>query len=222
MLDAAIEREPGRGSDASPDLRSADGSRVSGVFVDGDLIEGDVVIAMGPWSGVGVAVAAPADGVRARGHSVILRNPIPISPHALFVECEAMDGSVDTPRCSRGLTARSTCAACRVLRRCRIPPRSLPMQRQARLNAMIRTFAPALADVRSWPLRPAYRPVTRDALMAIGRVPGVAGAYVATGHSVWGMLNAPATGEAMAGSSSRVPRGRSTLPRLIRAPGLLT
>ena len=29
-------------------------------------------------------------------------------------------------------------------------------------------------------------------------MPGVAGAYVATGHSVWGMLNAPATGEAMA------------------------
>ena len=32
----------------------------------------------------------------------------------------------------------------------------------------------------------------------IGAVPGVAGAYVATGHSVWGILNAPATGEAMA------------------------
>jgi glycine/D-amino acid oxidase-like deaminating enzyme len=31
----------------------------------------------------------------------------------------------------------------------------------------------------------------------IGAVPGVDGAYVATGHSVWGMLNAPATGEAM-------------------------
>jgi glycine/D-amino acid oxidase-like deaminating enzyme len=28
-------------------------------------------------------------------------------------------------------------------------------------------------------------------------VPGTDGAYVATGHSVWGMLNAPATGEAM-------------------------
>ena len=32
----------------------------------------------------------------------------------------------------------------------------------------------------------------------MGRVPGVDGAYVATGHSVWGMLNAPASGEAMA------------------------
>ena len=41
-------------------------------------------------------------------------------------------------------------------------------------------------------------PVTRDGLPLIGPVPGVAGAYVATGHSVWGILNAPATGEAMA------------------------
>ena len=42
-----------------------------------------------------------------------------------------------------------------------------------------------------------YRPVTRDGMPLIGRVPGIAGAYVATGHSVWGILNAPATGEAM-------------------------
>ena len=29
-------------------------------------------------------------------------------------------------------------------------------------------------------------------------VPGVAKAFVATGHSVWGILNAPASGEALA------------------------
>jgi glycine/D-amino acid oxidase-like deaminating enzyme len=39
--------------------------------------------------------------------------------------------------------------------------------------------------------------VTEDALPVIGTVAGIDGAYVATGHSVWGMLNAPATGEAM-------------------------
>jgi glycine/D-amino acid oxidase-like deaminating enzyme len=38
--------------------------------------------------------------------------------------------------------------------------------------------------------------VTRDGLPLIGSV--APGAYVATGHSVWGILNAPATGEAMA------------------------
>jgi glycine/D-amino acid oxidase-like deaminating enzyme len=43
-----------------------------------------------------------------------------------------------------------------------------------------------------------YRPVTDDGLPLIGRVPGLAGAYVATGHGPWGMLNAPATGLALA------------------------
>jgi glycine/D-amino acid oxidase-like deaminating enzyme len=42
-----------------------------------------------------------------------------------------------------------------------------------------------------------YRPVTEDGLPLIGCVQGVQGAYVATGHSVWGILNAPATGEAV-------------------------
>ena len=43
-----------------------------------------------------------------------------------------------------------------------------------------------------------YRPVARDGLPLIGRIRGPEAAYVATGHSVWGMLNAPATGEAVA------------------------
>ena len=43
-----------------------------------------------------------------------------------------------------------------------------------------------------------FRPITRDYLPLIGRVPRTKGAYIATGHNVWGILNAPATGEAMA------------------------
>ena len=42
------------------------------------------------------------------------------------------------------------------------------------------------------------RAQTSDGLPLIGRVPGLAGAYVATGHGPWGMLNAPATGSALA------------------------
>ena len=43
-----------------------------------------------------------------------------------------------------------------------------------------------------------FRPVTQDGLPLIGKVPRSEGAYVATGHNVWGILNAPATGEALA------------------------
>ena len=43
-----------------------------------------------------------------------------------------------------------------------------------------------------------FRPITRDYVPLIGRVPRAEGSYIATGHNVWGILNAPATGEAMA------------------------
>ena len=68
-----------------------------------------------------------------------------------------------------------------------------------------------------------YRPVTDDGLPLIGPVPGVAGAFVATGHGPWGMLNAPATGRALAelivdGAASSVDLRRST-PRAWPPPG---
>src|SRR5207244_10216335 len=56
----------------------------------------------------------------------------------------------------------------------------------------------ALAAARISRRQACYRPVTDDGLPLIGRVPGVADAYVATGHGPWGILNAPATGRALA------------------------
>lgn len=52
-----------------------------------------------------------------------------------------------------------------------------------------------------------YLPCTDDGLPAIGRVPGLENAYVATGHSCWGILNAPATGEAL---SELILEGRAS------------
>ncbi len=59
-------------------------------------------------------------------------------------------------------------------------------------------LSPLLAESPILARQACFRPVTRDGLPLIGRIPGVEGAYVATGHSVWGILNAPATGEAIA------------------------
>ena len=63
---------------------------------------------------------------------------------------------------------------------------------------MCSRLSPALGSGEGARPQACYRPVTQDGLPLIGAVPGVEGAYVATGHSVWGILNAPATGEAMA------------------------
>jgi glycine/D-amino acid oxidase-like deaminating enzyme len=63
---------------------------------------------------------------------------------------------------------------------------------------MCTRLSPALARAKVVARQACYRPVTTDGLPVIGPVPGLDGAYVATGHSVWGILNAPATGEAIA------------------------
>ena len=68
----------------------------------------------------------------------------------------------------------------------------------ARLEALCRNVSPVLAaaPIKTW--QACFRPVTEDGLPLIGAVSGIDGAYVATGHNVWGILNAPATGEALA------------------------
>jgi glycine/D-amino acid oxidase-like deaminating enzyme len=67
-----------------------------------------------------------------------------------------------------------------------------------RLEDICRGLSPVLAKARVLAAQACYRPVTQDGLPLIGGVAGLENAYVATGHSVWGILNAPATGEVMA------------------------
>ena len=67
-----------------------------------------------------------------------------------------------------------------------------------RLIALCGRISPILARAPVLASQACFRPVTADGLPLIGAIPGAQGAYVATGHSVWGILNAPATGEALA------------------------
>ena len=66
------------------------------------------------------------------------------------------------------------------------------------LEAMCSRLSPTLGQAKILARQACFRPVTQDGLPLIGPVPSLQGAYVATGHSVWGILNAPATGEAVA------------------------
>jgi glycine/D-amino acid oxidase-like deaminating enzyme len=203
MMEAAIARGARLqiGFASGVELSSGVSRRVRGVVVDGELIEGDaVLIAMGPWSALASQWLPMPMIYGLKGHSVILRNPVPVSPHALFVECEADDGSVDTPEVFPRPDGTTYVCGLSSEEPLPVDPAEVASDAgaQSQLKAMIRTFAPALADAHVVALQACYRPVTRDGLPLMGRVPGVEGAYLATGHSVWGMLNAPATGEAMA------------------------
>ena len=113
---------------------------------------------------------------------------------ALFLDCEEPSGAVQSPEVFP--RADGTTYVCGISSEGPLPldPAEVRPDPGAieRLRVMCGWLSPVLAE------QACHRPVTRDGLPLIGPVPGVEGAYVATGHSVWGILNAPATGEAMA------------------------
>ena len=180
--------------------RTEDGSRVRGVLVDGDLVEADaVVIAMGPWS-ILAAGWLPLPGVFAyKGHSLLFQTGETVTPDALFLEVQDPSGAVLTPEVfprADGTTyvAYSSSQDPLPLDPAEVAPDPGAI---AQLEALCARLSPALTPSSIIARQACYRPVTRDGLPLIGTVPGIAGAYVATGHSVWGVLNGPATGEAL-------------------------
>ena len=177
------------------------GSRVAGVEVDGERIEGDaVVIAMGPWSILATQWLPLPAIYGLKGHSLVFDTGTKVPPEALFLEVRQATGAVQSPE----VFPRSdgTTYVCAISSESPLPvdPAAVGADAGAieRLERMCREMSPVLASAKILARGACYRPVTRDGLPLIGRVPGVEGAYVATGHSVWGILNAPATGEAMA------------------------
>ena len=202
MVDAAIARGARLLNGCVTGLgRSEDGRRITGALVDGEAIEGDaVVIAMGPWSVLASAWLPLPPVYGLKGHSLVFRTARPIAPHALFVEYEAADGAVDSPEVFP--RPDGTTYVCGLSSEAPLPrdPAAVAPDPGAceRLRAMTGTFAPALAKAEVVAAQACYRPIARDGLPLLGAVPGVDGAYIATGHSVWGILNAPASGEAMA------------------------
>jgi glycine/D-amino acid oxidase-like deaminating enzyme len=178
------------------------GDRATGVEIGGDILHGDaVVIAMGPWS-ILAAMWLPLPPVFGlKGHSLVFDTGAKIPAEAAFLEYrEPGSGAVLTPE----LFPRSdgTTYVCGISGEEALPvdPARVTPDGGAlyRLEAMCRAISPVLASSPILARQACYRPVTRDGLPLIGAVPGIAGAYIATGHSVWGILNAPATGEAIA------------------------
>ena len=200
MMRAAAERGAElRQGQATGLLRR--GGDVAGVQLEGETLESDaVVIAMGPWSvlAAGWLPLPPVYGLK--GHSLVFETGAALPPEALFLEYAEPAGSVLSPEVFP--RADGTTYVCGVSSESPVPidPGRVAPDHGAidRLKALCARMSPVLARSRVLASQACYRPVTGDGLPLIGAVPGARGAYVATGHSVWGILNAPATGEAMA------------------------
>ncbi len=182
-------------------VRAEPAGRVRGVEVDGEIVEGDAaVIAMGPWS-ILAARWLPLPGIYGlKGHSLVFATGTAIPAEALFLEYQEAGGAMLSPEIFP--RADGSTYVCAVSSDSPLPvdPASVAPDPGAieRLQAMCRRLSPALAEAEILAAQACFRPVTEDGLPLIGAVPGVPGAYVAAGHSVWGILNAPATGEALA------------------------
>ncbi len=175
--------------------------QVTGVEISGETIAGDaVVIAMGPWSILATAWLPLPAVFGLKGHSLVFATGTDVPAEAAFLEYREENGSVQTPE----LFPRpdGTTYVCAISSEAPLPidPAEVAPDPGAmeRLEKICGDISSVLGRAKIVARQACYRPVTRDGLPLIGRVPGVAGAYIATGHSVWGILNAPATGEAMA------------------------
>jgi glycine/D-amino acid oxidase-like deaminating enzyme len=170
-----------------------------GVRVGGETLEADaVVVAMGPWSNRVAGVRLPR--VRGlKGYSVTLAGAA-VPAHALFVDYRTADGRALEPEIFP--RPDGDVYVCGMADPAPLPdaPEAVSVDDGscAVLARAAGRVASALAGARITRRQACYRPVTDDNLPLIGRVPGLAGAFVATGHGPWGMLNAPATGRALA------------------------
>jgi glycine/D-amino acid oxidase-like deaminating enzyme len=181
-------------------VRSPSGG-VRGVsLASGEIVESNaVVIAMGPWS-ILAARWLPLPAVFGyKGHSLVFETGGAIPAEALFLQYREATGEILSPELFPRADGTTWVCAISTVGPLPVDPADVTPDQGAheRLEALCRNIAPALAAAPIKARQACFRPVTEDGLPLIGAVPGIDHAYVATGHSVWGMLNAPATGEAM-------------------------
>jgi glycine/D-amino acid oxidase-like deaminating enzyme len=175
--------------------------QVRGVRVDGQLLPTDtVVIAMGPWSGRAAAwlPLPPVWGLK--GHSITLQPTAPIPAQALFVDYVTATGERLAPEVYP--RPDGEVYLCGLSEEVALPDSPELVQPRPEAGPFLQqiagTLSSSLAGLVPQRVQACYRPVTEDGLPFLGQVPDVTGTYIATGHSCWGILNAPASGLAMA------------------------
>jgi hypothetical protein len=155
---------------------------------------------MGPWTVMAAGWLALPAVFGQRSPSLVYDTGVDVPAHALFVDYHDENGAsviVEVfPRANDNtlVTAFSD-------------QRPLPFDPNAvapepgeidRIQAICERLSPVFRAEKIIARQACFRPLTQDGLPLIGKVPQIEGVYVATGHNVWGILNAPATGEALA------------------------
>jgi glycine/D-amino acid oxidase-like deaminating enzyme len=193
---------------------------------DGTTIKADkLVVACGPWTEEArswfpstIAELPEVTGVKC--HSILVKSIDRVLNQAVFFESDGALGDGDLEVYPRpdgdcyvnGFEGQEVIVTERPGQE-QIEPEAVELLE----NAMRQTSS-ELGGLKPHTQQVCYWPETPDGLPLIGAIPGVPGAFVATGHSVWGILQSPATGMAMAellldGESKCLDLGRFQVDR---------
>ena len=185
-------------------LLAARGPRgaVSGVQVDGEAIAADaVVLAMGPWTALARewVPLPPIGGLK--GFSITLRPDFEVPAEMLFCEYRTARGETLSPELYPRPDGEVWVCGMSDDQPVPVDPRDIRVDdaRCDELRRIAGTLATGLAGAEITRRQACYRPICADAMPLLGPAPGGRpGVFVATGHNCWGILNAPASGRAMA------------------------
>ena len=185
-------------------LLAAGGARgaVAGVVVDGEHVTADaVVLAMGPWTALARAwlPLPPVGGLK--GFSITLRPDFEVPAEMLFCEYRTAGGEVLSPEIYPRPDGEVWVCGMSDDQPVPIDPADVRVDdaRCDELRRIAGTLATGLGEAEITRRQACYRPICADAMPLLGPAPGGRpGVYVATGHNCWGILNAPASGRAIA------------------------
>ena len=174
---------------------------ITGVKIGKNTIPANVVVlAMGPWTHKASEWLKLARVTGDPYHSIVLSPTIPLTAHAVFTHFQARDQGIEDPEIYP--RPDGTVYVCGEADKPALPddPASITSNKAAsdKLHRVARTLSSSLSSASVELSTSCYLPCSPDGLPLIGKIPGVSGAYVAAGHSCWGILNAPATGACMA------------------------
>jgi len=162
-----------------------------------------VVICLGPWTGPALStwlgLETVVTGSRAHSITVAVPDQAQVDNTALFLQSNGEPELYPRPD--------GTVYVCGGAGREDAPLPALPGQVEcdpaacARVKAVAGEVSEVLAAVQQFTPSACYLPHSKDGVPLIGRLPSPpapTGLAVAAGHSCWGILQGPATGEALA------------------------
>ncbi|MGI9478703.1 MAG: NAD(P)/FAD-dependent oxidoreductase [Hyphomicrobiaceae bacterium] len=201
LVQAAIARGAVLRMAAVTGIQNGESGKASVVLEEGEMISADaIILALGPWSLLAAGWLPLPAVYGLKGHSIIYRPSSALPAEAIFAELRDDLGELHTPEIvSRADGTVYVCGRPGTGALPVDPSHVLPEEGGcAQLHGIAVRLVPKLASAEIVAEQACFRPVTADGLPLVGAIEGHPGMYVATGHSVWGMLNAPGTAEALA------------------------